>query len=101
MPAFGSQQTLQITLLPWVGIQWDLNVIQHINSSCTLFVARHLALTAAFSDFVLCDNKLSSTGNGKSGSNNWTFISAIKALLLRKTCFISVIGVSITLLAAS
>src|SRR5215813_15114391 len=66
MPASGSQQTLQITLSPWVGIQWDLNVIQHIISCCTLFVARHLALTAAFSHFVLCDNRLSSTRNGKS-----------------------------------
>jgi hypothetical protein len=70
MPASGSQRTLQLTLSPWVGIQWDLNVIQHINSCCTLFVARHLALTAAFSHFVLCDNRLSSTGNGKTGGNN-------------------------------
>ena len=86
MPASGSQQTLQLTLSPWVGIQWDLNVIQDINSWCTLFVViGHLALTAAFSHLVLCDNRLSSTGNGKSGSNNWAFISAIKTLLLRKT----------------
>src|SRR5215472_5735259 len=66
MPASGSQQTLQITLSPWVGIQWDLNVIQHISSCCTLFVARHLALTAAFFHFVHCDNRLSSIWNGKS-----------------------------------
>ena len=65
IPASGSQQTLQITLSPWVGIRWDLNVIQHINSCCTLFVARHLALTAAFSHFVLCDDRLSSTRNWK------------------------------------
>jgi len=38
-----------------VGIQWDLNLTQHIISCCTLFVARHLALTAAFSHFALCD----------------------------------------------
>ena len=70
MPASGSQQTLQLTLSPWVGIQWDLNVIQDINSWCTLFVViGHLALTAAFSHFVLCDNRLSSTGNGKSGNS--------------------------------
>jgi hypothetical protein len=92
MPASGSQQTLQITLSPWVGIQWDLNVIQAINLWCTLFVViGRLALTVAFSHLELCDNRLSSTGNGKSGSNNWTFISAIKALLLRKTRFISVL----------
>ena len=79
MPASGSQQTLQLTLSPWVGIQWDLNVIQDINSWCTLFVViGHLALTAAFSHLVLCDNRLSSTGNGKSGSNNWAFISGSK-----------------------
>jgi len=91
MPVSGSQQTLRLTLSPWVGIQWDLNVIQHINSCCTLFVVRPLALTAAFSHLELCENRLSSTRNGKSGSKNWTFISAIKALLLRKTCFISVL----------
>src|SRR5215470_19019492 len=55
MPASGSKQTPQITLSPWVGIQLDLNLIQHIISCCTLFVARHLALTAAFSHFALCD----------------------------------------------
>src|SRR4029077_18150754 len=61
MAAFGSQQTLQLTLSPWVGIPWDLNLIQDINSCCTLFVVtRHLAFTAAFSHFVLCDNRLSS-----------------------------------------
>src|SRR5215813_10885076 len=65
MPASGSQQTLQITLSPWVGIQWDLNVIQHIDSCCTLFVARHLALTAAFSHFVLCDNTPTFALNGE------------------------------------
>ena len=61
MPASGSRQTLRLTLSPWVDIQWDLNAIQHINSCCTLFVARHLALTAAFSHLELCDNRLSST----------------------------------------
>jgi hypothetical protein len=32
-------------------------------------VIGHLALTAAFSHLELCDNRLSSTGNGKSGSD--------------------------------
>ena len=57
LAASGSQQTLQLTLSPWVGIQWDLNVIQDINSCCTLFVVtRHLAFTAAFSHLGLCDS---------------------------------------------
>jgi len=66
MPASGSQQTLQLTLSPWVVIQWDLNVIQHINSWCTLFVViGHLALTAALSHSELCDIGYRPEGQGR------------------------------------